>query len=119
MSYEVPCCRGGLRIRELNTELMSASIPMNEAGGILKVSPDGGLLQSSTVADLVTSFLIGMYMRLFVLCSPPCVGKQASYLFLRYNPSPVFSDPSSTEIVLGFRLSIHFSLVDRVAAYDV
>ena len=26
---------------------------MNQAGGLLKVSPDGGLLQSSTVADEV------------------------------------------------------------------
>ena len=44
-------CSGG--IRELNEALLAAGIAMNQAGGLLKVSPDGGLLQSSTLADEV------------------------------------------------------------------
>ncbi len=44
-------CSGG--IRELNEALQAAGIAMNQAGGLLKVSPDGGLLQSSTLADEV------------------------------------------------------------------
>jgi len=38
-------------IRELNDALLAAGIAMNQAGGLLKVSPDSGLLQSSTLAD--------------------------------------------------------------------
>ena len=44
-------CSGG--IRELNEVLLADGVAMNQAGGLLKVSPDGGLLQSSTVADVV------------------------------------------------------------------
>ena len=40
-------------IRELNEALLAAGVAMNQAGGLLKVSPDGGLLQSSTLADEV------------------------------------------------------------------
>ena len=42
-------CRGG--IGKLNDFLQQSGIQMNTAGGLLKISPDGGLLQSSTVAD--------------------------------------------------------------------
>ncbi|XP_002968786.2 uncharacterized protein LOC9658635 [Selaginella moellendorffii] len=40
-------------INKLNEFLQSNGIKLNKDGGILKVSPDRGLLQSSTVADLV------------------------------------------------------------------
>ncbi|CAM6118819.1 unnamed protein product [Calypogeia fissa] len=39
------------RIVQLNQFLQDQSIKLNSEGGILKVSPDGGLLQSSSVAD--------------------------------------------------------------------
>ncbi|MCO5610525.1 hypothetical protein L7F22_064764 [Adiantum nelumboides] len=39
------------KISELNAFLQEKGIKLNCEGGILKVSPDGGLLQSSTVAD--------------------------------------------------------------------
>ncbi|CAM6089716.1 unnamed protein product [Calypogeia fissa] len=39
------------RIVQLNQFLQDHSIKLNSEGGILKVSPDGGLLQSSSVAD--------------------------------------------------------------------
>ncbi|CAM6100240.1 unnamed protein product [Calypogeia fissa] len=39
------------RIVQLNQFLQDHSIKLNSGGGILKVSPDGGLLQSSSVAD--------------------------------------------------------------------
>ena len=54
MSTLPECCTSYLRsggIRELNEALLAAGIAMNQAGGLLKVSPDGGLLQSSTLAD--------------------------------------------------------------------
>lgn len=41
------------KISELNTFLQANGIKLNSEGGVLKVSPDGGLLQSSTVADSV------------------------------------------------------------------
>ncbi|KAI5065972.1 hypothetical protein GOP47_0018596 [Adiantum capillus-veneris] len=41
------------KITELNNFLQAKGIKLNSEGGILKVSPDGGLLQSSTVADSV------------------------------------------------------------------
>ncbi|KAK9807821.1 hypothetical protein WJX72_010228 [[Myrmecia] bisecta] len=43
--------RGG--IEGLNDELLKRGFAMNDDGGLLKVSPDGGLRQSSTVADRV------------------------------------------------------------------
>ena len=40
-------------IHELNEALLAAGVAMNQAGGLLKVSPDSRLLQSSTLADEV------------------------------------------------------------------
>lgn len=40
-------------IQELNEFLKDAGFRLNQEGGELKISPDGGLLQSSTVADSV------------------------------------------------------------------
>lgn len=40
-------------IEGLNDDLVSRGFAMNEEGGILKVSPDVGLVQSSTVADQI------------------------------------------------------------------
>lgn len=42
------------KIKKLNKFLEEKGFRLNSEGGVLKVSPDGGLLQSSTVADLVT-----------------------------------------------------------------
>ncbi|KAH6558587.1 hypothetical protein KP509_1Z056300 [Ceratopteris richardii] len=41
------------KISELNAFLQDSGIKLNSEGGILKVSLDGGLLQSSTVADSI------------------------------------------------------------------
>lgn len=41
------------KIAKLNDFLQANGIKLNSEGGILKVSPDGGLLQSSTVADSI------------------------------------------------------------------
>ncbi len=55
-------CSGG--IRELNEVLQAEGVAMNQAGGLLKVSPDGGLLQSSTIADEVRCRTRSMAWRL-------------------------------------------------------
>jgi hypothetical protein len=49
--HRIPGMGGGLR--ELNKLLLSQGFQLNEAGGAIKASPDGLLLQSSTVADIV------------------------------------------------------------------
>lgn len=40
-------------IQEFNTFLEEIGIKLNDAGGKIKISPDGGLLQSSTVAEMI------------------------------------------------------------------
>ncbi|KAG0626980.1 hypothetical protein M758_2G165500 [Ceratodon purpureus] len=51
---------GSLRnIEKLNDFLQENGIKLNSEGGILKVSPDGGLQQSSSVADTVTFTFAG------------------------------------------------------------
>jgi hypothetical protein len=40
-------------IYKFNTLLEANGIKLNTAGGVVKVSPDGGLLQSSTVAEMI------------------------------------------------------------------
>lgn len=40
-------------IQEFNTFLEKTGIKLNNSGGVIKVSPDGGLLQSSTVAEMI------------------------------------------------------------------
>jgi hypothetical protein len=40
-------------IYKFNEFLKSIGIKLNDAGGVVKVSPDGGLLQSSTVAEMI------------------------------------------------------------------
>lgn len=45
--------RGYQRIEEFNAFLERNGIILNDAGGKIKVSPDGGLLQSSTVAEMI------------------------------------------------------------------
>lgn len=42
-------------IYQFNNFLGDIGIKLNNAGGVVKVSPDGGLLQSSTVAQMVTA----------------------------------------------------------------
>ncbi|XP_023645015.1 uncharacterized protein LOC17896649 [Capsella rubella] len=42
------------KIKKLNQFLEEKSFKLNSEGGVLKVSPDGGLLQSSTVADSIS-----------------------------------------------------------------
>uniref|UniRef100_A0A1J3K2F4 2-oxoadipate dioxygenase/decarboxylase n=1 Tax=Noccaea caerulescens TaxID=107243 RepID=A0A1J3K2F4_NOCCA len=42
------------KIKKLNQFLEEKGFKLNSEGGVLKVSPDGGLLQSSTVADTVS-----------------------------------------------------------------
>lgn len=39
--------------QELNEFLKAAGFRLNQEGGELKISPDGGLLQSSTIADSI------------------------------------------------------------------
>jgi len=51
---------GSLRnIEKLNDFLQENGIKLNSEGGVLKVSPDGGLQQSSSVADTVTFTFAG------------------------------------------------------------
>ena len=52
---------------------------MNEAGGVLKVSPDGGLLQSSTVANMVNPFLYRHVLELIFFPSPVLESKEDTY----------------------------------------
>ncbi len=40
-------------IQEFNAFLEKTGIKLNDAGGKIKISPDGGLLQSSTVAEII------------------------------------------------------------------
>ncbi len=40
-------------IKKFNELIMSVGVKLNDAGGIVKISPDGGLLQSSTVAKMI------------------------------------------------------------------
>lgn len=42
------------KIKKLNQFLEEKGFKLNSEGGVLKVSPDGGLLQSSTVADSIS-----------------------------------------------------------------
>ena len=42
-------------VQEFNTFLESIGIKLNDSGGKIKKSPDGGLLQSSTVAEMITA----------------------------------------------------------------
>lgn len=42
------------KIKKLNQFLEEKGIKLNSEGGVLKVSPDGGLQQSSTVADSIS-----------------------------------------------------------------
>lgn len=49
MGVTCPPCSGGMEA--LNTKLKEAGFQLNTSGGELKVSPDGGLLQSSTVSE--------------------------------------------------------------------
>lgn len=42
------------KIKKLNQFLEERGFKLNSEGGVLKVSPDGGLLQSSTVADSIS-----------------------------------------------------------------
>jgi Domain of unknown function (DUF1338) len=40
-------------IYKFNELILSAGVKLNDAGGVVKTSPDGGLLQSSTVAKMI------------------------------------------------------------------
>jgi hypothetical protein len=46
-------------IHAVNAEVRRRGYALNEEGGLLKVSPDGGLLQSSTLADMVAFTFAG------------------------------------------------------------
>lgn len=46
-------------IQEFNAFLEKTGIKLNDSGGVIKVSPDGGLLQSSTVAEMITARFAG------------------------------------------------------------
>jgi len=46
-------------IQEFNTFLEKTGIKLNDAGGKIKISPDGGLLQSSTVAEIIDAEFAG------------------------------------------------------------
>lgn len=50
--HRLPDLQGG--IQQLNAQLQAQGYRLNDEGGVLKVSPDGGLLQSSTVADMLS-----------------------------------------------------------------
>lgn len=40
-------------IQEFNAFLEKTGVKLNDSGGVIKISPDGGLLQSSTVAEMI------------------------------------------------------------------
>ncbi|MFN4086190.1 MAG: DUF1338 domain-containing protein [Spirosomataceae bacterium] len=46
-------------IYRFNEFLVRIGVRLNDAGGIVKVSPDGGLLQSSTVAEMIDATFAG------------------------------------------------------------
>jgi hypothetical protein len=46
-------------IQEFNEFLEKTGIKLNDAGGKIKISPDGGLLQSSTVAEIIDAEFAG------------------------------------------------------------
>jgi hypothetical protein len=46
-------------IQEFNDFLEKTGIKLNDAGGKIKISPDGGLLQSSTVAEIIDAEFAG------------------------------------------------------------
>lgn len=46
-------------IYRFNSFLVDIGIKLNDAGGVVKVSPDGGLLQSSTVAEMIDATFAG------------------------------------------------------------
>jgi hypothetical protein len=77
------------RIDQLNQFLQDHSIKLNSEGGILKVSPDGGLQQSSSVADsLEYVFADGEVRRV-----------PASYIeFAQRLVLPVYSDLKDDEV---------------------
>eukprot|EP01023_Acetabularia_acetabulum_P031349 TRINITY_DN2946_c0_g1_i2.p2 TRINITY_DN2946_c0_g1~~TRINITY_DN2946_c0_g1_i2.p2 ORF type:complete len:141 (-),score=25.68 TRINITY_DN2946_c0_g1_i2:353-775(-) len=41
-------------LQQLNQSLVDEGFQLNSSGGTIKISPDGGLLQSSTMADKMT-----------------------------------------------------------------
>ncbi|CAK9263208.1 unnamed protein product [Sphagnum jensenii] len=77
------------KIGKLNEFLQENGIRLNSEGGILKVSPDGGLQQSSSVADTITfTFAGGEEKRV-----------PASYIeFAERLVLPIYSDLHSNEI---------------------
>ena len=46
-------------IQEFNALLEKNGVKLNDAGGKIKISPDGGLLQSSTVAEIIDATFAG------------------------------------------------------------
>jgi len=46
-------------IQEFNAFLEKTGVKLNNSGGVIKVSPDGGLLQSSTVAEMIEAPFAG------------------------------------------------------------
>ena len=46
-------------IQEFNDFVESIGVKLNDSGGKIKVSPDGGLLQSSTVAEMINAVFAG------------------------------------------------------------
>ncbi|PLK43183.1 DUF1338 domain-containing protein [Emticicia sp. TH156] len=46
-------------IQEFNAFLEKTGVKLNDAGGKIKISPDGGLLQSSTVAEIIDATFEG------------------------------------------------------------
>ncbi len=46
-------------IQAFNAFLEKAGVQLNDAGGTIKISPDGGLLQSSTVAEIIAATFAG------------------------------------------------------------
>jgi hypothetical protein len=78
------------KIGKLNEFLQENGIRLNSEGGILKVSPDGGLQQSSSVADTITfTFAGGEVKRV-----------PASYIeFAERLVLPIYSDLHSNEVI--------------------
>lgn len=77
------------KISKLNQLLQDNGIRLNSEGGVLKVSPDGGLQQSSTVADSVSFQFVG----------DECQTVPASYIeFAERLVLPEYADVPASEI---------------------
>lgn len=76
-------------IYHFNEFLVKLGVQLNDAGGVVKVSPDGGLLQSSTVAEMIdATFADGDVHRI-----------AGSYVeFAERKPLPAFQDLPRTQL---------------------